>query len=481
MFDNRFHQTNKAMMMAISLSTALVAALILAMWPQTGHADTYHVSVKGRDSNDGSSTAPWRTLQKAAEQVRAGDTVIVAPGHYTGFELKSSGTAKARIRFVGKPGAVIDHPFFRKRDTVNLEGASHIDIEGFTVTGAVRAGIRAVECKHVHIRNNRVIDNDLWAIFTGFCDDLVIENNVAAKSRIQHGIYVSNASERPVVRGNHIYGNTKAGIHMNGDASMGRGGIIKNARIEANLIHDNGTKGAAGINCDGVVDSVIRNNILYDNHANGITLYRIDGGKPSSGNRVVHNTIVMPTKTRWCMHIHDGSTDNVFMNNICLNAHGQKGSLDVTEDSLRGLRSDHNLVVDRFTTTDGESRMDLAGWRKRSGQDRNSRIARAKDLFVDAKNGDFRLKPGSAAIDAGQQISARQAGAAAATASGDYMGNRRSMGKAPDIGAIEYCQGSACKEAGSFAGPNLLRARKAAESKWPAPNVDADADVDVDG
>ncbi len=39
---------------------------------------TFHVSTSGSDSDDGSQGSPWRTLQKAADDARAGDTVLAA-------------------------------------------------------------------------------------------------------------------------------------------------------------------------------------------------------------------------------------------------------------------------------------------------------------------------------------------------------------------------------------------------------------------
>src|SRR5215467_14511154 len=42
----------------------------------------YYVAPTGSDSNDGSATAPWRTISHAAEMVAAGDTVHVLPGVY---------------------------------------------------------------------------------------------------------------------------------------------------------------------------------------------------------------------------------------------------------------------------------------------------------------------------------------------------------------------------------------------------------------
>ena len=43
------------------------------------------------------------------------------------------------------------------------------------------------------------------------------------------------------------------GIHMNGDLSAGGDGIISDAQVYGNILHDNNT--AAGINMDGVEKS----------------------------------------------------------------------------------------------------------------------------------------------------------------------------------------------------------------------------------
>jgi parallel beta-helix repeat protein len=101
-----------------------------------------------------------------------------------------------------------------------------------------------------------------------------VENNTASRSVSQHGIYVSNSCDRPTVRGNVCWGNYMCGIHMNGDATSSGDGLIQYALVENNIVYDNGIGGGSGINCDGVQDSVFRNNLLYNNHASGISLYK---------------------------------------------------------------------------------------------------------------------------------------------------------------------------------------------------------------
>src|SRR5689334_4485558 len=69
---------------------------------------TFYVAPTGADAAAGSAQAPWQTLQHAANSVKAGDTVIVEPGTYAGFDLTTSGTAAARITFKAQPGVVIN-------------------------------------------------------------------------------------------------------------------------------------------------------------------------------------------------------------------------------------------------------------------------------------------------------------------------------------------------------------------------------------
>ena len=153
-----------------------------------------YVSPTGSDANPGTAAAPLLTLQKAADRVGPGDTVTAPAGTYAGFNLFASGTATQRITFRGEasPGAggvVIDRPNpWNSRDGINLEGASFVTVEGFTVKNQPRAGIRAVQDESVVIRNNVADANAVWGIFTGFSVDLLVENNQASRSAQQHGI-----------------------------------------------------------------------------------------------------------------------------------------------------------------------------------------------------------------------------------------------------------------------------------------------------
>jgi parallel beta-helix repeat protein len=410
-------------------------ALAITCAPACSDAAQYFVSPTGNDSAAGTSAAPWKTLQRAANVVNAGDRVTVRAGNYVGFDLTTSGTAAAPIEFDADPGVLINQRNATTPDGINLEDASHVIIDGFTVNGMPRAGVRSVGvdgtefASFVTIRNVTSTNNQEWGILTGFVNDLLIEKNVTSGSIDQHGIYVSNSGDRPVIRNNISFNNHDNGIHMNGDASEGGDGIISGAVVSGNIIYNNGIGGGSGINMDGVQNSRIENNLLYNNHASGISLYQIDGGGSSKNNVIINNTISEASDARWALNIQDGSTGNTLLNNIMLSAHPTHGAIDISADSLPGFTSDYNAVISRFTTDDGNTVKTLAQWQTATGQDAHSFVATASNLFVNAAGNDYHLSSTSPAKNTGTSTQAPPA---------DLEGLPRKAGAAFDIGAYEF-------------------------------------------
>jgi len=77
--------------------------------PPSPWSNVYHVSqhhVEACDANPGTASFPWRTINRAAETVVAGDTVLIHRGIYReGIRLKSSGSGPGRmITYAGAPG-----------------------------------------------------------------------------------------------------------------------------------------------------------------------------------------------------------------------------------------------------------------------------------------------------------------------------------------------------------------------------------------
>lgn len=397
--------------------------------PARSLANTYYVDPNGSDaSGDGSQAHPWASIVFAAAQVAAGDTVLINPGIYAGGIVVSTGGYPSEpITFRANGSGAIIEGSGGDRDAFFIENADYIIVEGLTIRHAQRAGMRISLSDHVTVRGSTFADNGVWGLFTDFSDYTTVEDSEAYGSLDEHGIYISNSSDYPVIRRNRLHHNNACGLHMNGDISMGGDGIISFGLVEANIIYENGAGGGSGINMDGVTDSIVRNNLLYENHASGISLYQIDGGSGSQRNQVLNNTILMAADGRWAINIPNASgTENRLYNNILYNYHPWRGSITIAAPDLAGFESDYNIVMDRFSADDGDTRLALGQWQA-LGYDAHSIIATPGQLFVDAA-GDFRLKPGSPAVDAGATLPGVPQ---------DLLGFPRPSGAAYDIGAYE--------------------------------------------
>ena len=407
------------------------ALVVAPVGARSAQGETYYVATTGTDAPGcGTAGSPCRTIQYAADLAEQGDTVLINPGTYTGgITVETDGTAGEPITFQANGAGVVIEGSGGERDAFFITWADYIVVEGLTIQHAERAGMRIDNSHHVTVRDCTFADNGTWGLFTDFSDYTTVENCESYGAEDEHGIYISNSSDYPTIRGNRLHHNNGCGLHMNGDISMGGDGIISYALIEGNVIYENGDGGGSGINMDGVTNSLIRNNLLYDNHASGISIYQIDGGSGSHDNRVLNNTVIMPSDGRWGINIpNTNDTNNKLFNNIVYNYHGWRGSITIGSPTLSGFESDYNVLMDRFSTDDGDTRITLAQWQA-LGYDAHSILAAPAELFVDASADDYHLKAGSPAINAGTLLG---------DVTDDLEGNPRPVGATHDAGAYEY-------------------------------------------
>jgi hypothetical protein len=373
----------------------------------------YYVSITGNDSNSGSESKQWKTIQHAADTVKAGDTVTIFPGVYSGFYLLNKrGSADAYITFRALPGVIINNRSTKYPDAINLEKVSYVVVEGFIIENKdskiTRGGIRVVGTRrmpnaHVIIRNNNVNAAQEWNIFSGFTNDIVIENNISSGAKSQHGIYVSNSGDRPLIRTNTVFSNRNCGIHMNGDKSQGGDGLITGAIVEGNVLYNNGVGGGSAINADGVQGSMFRNNLIYNNHASGISLFRDDGAQGSKNNYIENNTVIMPAGSRWAINIQNGSTGAIINRNVIANRNTSRGGITISSDSLPGMRSDNNLfLTGKFCV--GSKVLTISGWRSSVGQDLHSLTSTEKESFVDHSLDNYNLSSSAPLQDVGRLV-----------------------------------------------------------------------------
>jgi parallel beta-helix repeat protein len=424
-----------------------VAALALVgLFAGGATAGEYWVSPRGSDRAAGSEGTPWRTLQSAANRVKAGDIVNVRAGHYQGMNVSKSGRSDARITFRAQPGAVIDRPlsFSGNYYGINASGQEYLTIEGFAFSpgnndpawfSAIRVGGRPdAWVKGIVVQHNdcmmRTVGRsgtpDLYGIYASWQDGLVVERNTVSGT-FNSGMYVTNSAKNYTIRSNHVYDCGGNGIHNNGDVSQGGPGINSNALIENNIIHNTGFGiGGQAISCDGVQDSRIQNNLIYDAHAKGIALYATTSAGGCNRVVVVNNTVLTATDGGAALRIVARSGGNSVFNNILYSANPASASIDLLHGDLVGFRSDFNIVKDRFYV-DG-SKTSFREWQTNASQDRHSLTASPSQLFVKATAHNYRLCAGSSAIDAADVKMAPPT---------DIEGTSRPVGARPDVGAYE--------------------------------------------
>ncbi|HYF37815.1 MAG TPA: right-handed parallel beta-helix repeat-containing protein, partial [Prosthecobacter sp.] len=407
------------------------------MTPGMLSARDIHVAPGGSDTTGtGAAATPYREIRKAVSVIAAGDTVLIAPGAYKGFDAVSLGSAvtTTTIRATG-PGVTITPTTDRgtnNQHNIVVWLCTKVIFEGLTSTNATTSGMRLIECQGVTIRGGTFANNGKWGIVTSHCVDVVLENNDCSGSVLEHGIYVANSGDGPIVRGNRIYGNTNSGLRLSGDANQGGDGIISGALIENNIIYDNGASGGGAMNMDGLQDSIIRNNLIYNNRATGIALFKGLSTAGPSGVKVLNNTIIVSATGRYCLRITDVVGGLTVRNNILYNLNTARGQFSWnTPADAAFTDSDYNLFGGgRYVSTDGEnSRITMTNWIAAGHEPHSVANSILVDLFLALASNDYRLSKTSPATNAGTAL---------ADVPTDLLGVVRPQGPAPDIGAYEF-------------------------------------------
>ncbi|MBW0101550.1 right-handed parallel beta-helix repeat-containing protein [Pseudonocardia sp. KRD291] len=250
------------------------------------------VSPTGDDDGPGTSAAPLRTIEAAAEAAVPGTTVVVAPGTYAGsFRTGRSGRPDARVTYVSEVRWGAKLVGDGEDEQVWRNDGDHVDIRGFDISGTnvdglldtgsfVRMvgnhvhGFRAGTCLSTYKVDYALRDIDVIGNVVHGCGD----------SSLDHGIYPGHPGGR--VLNNISYGNAGFGIHCWHNCNS----LV----IANNLVFDNDEGGILigqgdGPNYGDVAagDMVVSNNIAVFNGAYGIR----ESGATAASNRYLHNNV----------------------------------------------------------------------------------------------------------------------------------------------------------------------------------------------
>jgi len=220
---------------------------------------THYVSTTGNDTNGGTLSAPWRTIQHAANSVNPGDTIQVEGGVYNeSVTIPTSGNAtQGYITFMNSPGQTailvgtgLNIASGQQFGLFTLRTNSYIVIQGFEIrnfqsstSGAVPVGIDFEGAgSYIEILNNHIhnIVQTLGSCSSANALGMAIYGNQAPAS-------INNIT----ISGNELDHNT-TGCSEN----MSLDGNVQYFAVTGNLVHDNDNIGIDNIGFEGVSPNV---------------------------------------------------------------------------------------------------------------------------------------------------------------------------------------------------------------------------------
>jgi hypothetical protein len=260
--------------------------------------NSIYVSPSGNDTGSGSISSPYKTVQKALDSVKAGQTIYLRGGNYVGLNtFKSSGSEGKYITIKNYKNEAPHLTMTSGTDGAifSLDGNDYIKIEGLDIGNYSSNKAYGIlldgDENHIIIRNNSIHDiittkpgenqdgeanailcygegktkdssinniciegNEVYNNTTGWCEAVSIAGNVK---------YVN-------VINNNVHDNTNIGIDFYGNAGYCKIKSLDQPRYcvaAGNEIYNSvcDYTECAGLYVDGARDIVLENNISHDN------------------------------------------------------------------------------------------------------------------------------------------------------------------------------------------------------------------------
>jgi hypothetical protein len=281
------------------------------------------VATSGSDSNPGTLSSPWGTVQKALNTLQPGQRALVRAGTYTqDLVFSRAGTASAPITVASYPGETpVLHAASNSGDTYPIRvTGSYFRLQGFVLENA--RGISStnvyfdVGADHVELSKNEIrFSQDQGVFAEASTSDLQILGNFVHDNGLghvpgqhqSHGLYIEGTNHliannviatQPFGFGIQIYPqNTGTIIVQNTVVASGYSGIVvggsggvSNIRIRNNIFAFNNQYGVArDSTCP--TSSFADTNVLFGN-GSGAVQGGCSGLNTSGGNRTTNPLFV---------------------------------------------------------------------------------------------------------------------------------------------------------------------------------------------
>ena len=363
----------------LSSSKSSVASSAASSNPQLG--GNYYVAPIGNDSNNGSLSSPWKTIQYAATKAMAGDTINVRAGTYAEtVTITRSGAAGAGQRIIFRNYAG-EHPVIDaagksvnngQSGVITLTDVSYVTVDGFEAknltsnsTANVPVGIFLTGAgSYVEILNNHIHD---------------IKTSASGCSANALGLAVYGNKAPASINNLTISGNELDHLTLGCSESMSINGNVQYWKVTNNIVHDNNNIGIDAIGFEntssGTYDQA-RDGLISGNTVYNITSY----GNPAYGNEYAADGIYV-----------DGGTRIVIENNII--HHTDFGIELASEHS--GKSTSYITARNNLVWNNNAAGITIGGYAATTGSTDFCTVVNNTFLFNDSKNtgaGEFQIQ-----------------------------------------------------------------------------------------
>jgi hypothetical protein len=395
----------------------------------TPQAMVYYVAPSGKDSNPGTASQPWQTIQKAANTLVVGDTVYIRAGTYPEQVVpQNSGSAGNYITYAAYPGetVTIDGSGITLPDDLaglfHISGKQYIRVSGLRVINAGpndnNAGIMVLDSSNIIVENNSTYNTNSSGIGVWGSNSITVDGNrvdeaggggwqecisVAGTDTFEvrnsevlnchkEGICIKDGSSNGQVYRNHVHHTQRVGVYVDAWDKH-----THDIEVFQNVVHDVSDSDGFAVASEtgGLLQNIhIANNIAYHNRYIGFSVSINGVGGPMDGIAIVNNTAY---NNGWDwgggIAVDNPNAQNVVVRN---NIVSQNLYFQITVSPSVPAQSytiDHNLI-DGYRGHGDE------------GETRGDDYVEGDPRFFNAPGANFYLQVNSPAIDAGSALDA---------------------------------------------------------------------------
>jgi len=424
------------------LALALLLTMSVKQSASNGYAkemlasqEVYYVSPSGDDSNLGTAAYPWRTIQKAADTLMAGDIVYIRAGDYhERVTPQNSGSADNYITYAAYPGetAAINGsgvilpddlaglfeisnksyirvaglrvinagPFNNNAGILVLLNSGYITVENNATYNTASSGIGVWGSHNVIVDGNRIDEaGGGWQerLSVAGTDTFEVRNNEVLNCH-KEGICIKDGSSNGQVNRNHVHHTQKVGIYVDAWDKH-----TYNIAVFQNVVHDiqDGDGFALASEMGGLLENIrVFNNLAYHNRYIGLSISingpgDTQGRHPMKDINVLNNTFYNNGWETWGggIALDNADAQNVVIRNniVSQNLYFQ---IAVTPGvPAQNYLIDHNLI-DGYRDHGDE------------GETRGDAYIEGDPQFFNAPGANFYLQVNSPAMDVGSALDA---------------------------------------------------------------------------